>query len=744
MIDVSITGSHQEALTNVPVKGELFSALDKYARSQNLSLILPDRLKTLLDLPLKKAAATPVSQGIELGKAFEFGAGQPQFSVSAGKSAAVHANAKKDAPLVADDPYGAQISVKDGEGYLSLMVAGTVAGNESQSAGDITPGFGAGESSTFEFFRRFPVDDAAPTLGLALGEVISAFVMPADTADLHALRAGDVATCSGKRQVKFSGEFSACVSAVPLASPALPLAAEPIRLNAGARIDVKASYEIASDWQIRARAIGAGIVELGVYRRKGSEWDFSIAPSAGIGVCLGSKDLLTALIGGLSKKPEAEKEELDAAGLHPDEIKAINAAISSAIDHGIRASLCLDLDLGGGQEAAFLYRVELDKLNSETAAAVSSALKGDLTAMDRVNPKAQENGAVGPGVTLVRSILTRTRETGTTFKVNFIGLFNFLSLQDFLSKSQVIHEPASGDVVFKETASGERIGVIALPQNQTKLRKAIFDSILMTTVYRGGGALENMGMECAGVHFAMNSMTNEHTMSDYLDWFVALGALTQAGKGALMENFHGTGASTCTLRVAFGDDACNKMFFDSAGQPRQTGDYIQLGRRALQQLLLPGDEADADGFRRDVLGDDALWDQFHGQTTIGPAMEKERGWQLDDPRLRSLIADYSAIVWWAGAMSSTGNKIAEMRDLLKTAEPTTLETNAAFLAKKADVQNHVMKMVKNCPMSFDQPFGLVALARAGAPAAIPSGILLSPALNREFTTAAAGALGQGA
>jgi hypothetical protein len=35
-------------------------------------------------------------------------------------------------------------------------------------------------------------------------------------------------------------------------------------------------------------------------------------------------------------------------------------------------------------------------------------------------------------------------------------------------------------------------------------------------------------------------------------------------------------------------------------------------------------------------------------------------------------------------------------------------------------------------MDFDQPFGLVALARAAGPAAIASGILLSAALNRPF------------
>jgi hypothetical protein len=35
-------------------------------------------------------------------------------------------------------------------------------------------------------------------------------------------------------------------------------------------------------------------------------------------------------------------------------------------------------------------------------------------------------------------------------------------------------------------------------------------------------------------------------------------------------------------------------------------------------------------------------------------------------------------------------------------------------------------------MSFDQPFGLVALDWAARPAAVATGILISPAINREF------------
>jgi len=43
-----------------------------------------------------------------------------------------------------------------------------------------------------------------------------------------------------------------------------------------------------------------------------------------------------------------------------------------------------------------------------------------------------------------------------------------------------------------------------------------------------------------------------------------------------------------------------------------------------------------------------------------------------------------------------------------------------------------MGLVKNSPMSFDQPFGLVALYWAAGSAAVASGILRSPAIDRDF------------
>jgi hypothetical protein len=172
---------------------------------------------------------------------------------------------------------------------------------------------------------------------------------------------------------------------------------------------------------------------------------------------------------------------------------------------------------------------------------------------------------------------------------------------------------------------------------------------------------------------------------------------------------------------------------------------VSVGRQALPQLQLPGDSNDSVAYRRMVLSRDDIWNQFEGPTNIGLVTEHAFQWSLDDPRILALEADYKTITWWAGAMSSTAQKVADMRNFLTTADKATLPGNKTFLSKASDLQKQVMSVVKNSRMDCDQPFGLVALqwAAGGSKAAPATGILISPAITKVFgeeTARAAGGL----
>jgi hypothetical protein len=724
-----------------PDPGTSLSSLVKYAKTQVLNFVLLPGLVKVLSQPLVAASETPINLGFGFSDEVALGTSEKEITFGAGSSQTVNVNTKLGSNLFTDDLYGSAVPVGAGEGYLSLALKGTVDANPIASGGDLSFGFDAGGGITTEFFRRFTVDAAKPTVGDALTEVISGFILPAKIADLDAMEPGDIAIVSGSGSLKLSGDVTVSASANPLASPKLPLIDEAVEVQAGASIDLGASFELSGSYQIRARKLSDHSVELGYYRKKGEQWSVSATASAGAGVAFAGTELLEKLIDAVSSKPQADRSLLTGGGLTGDEIDQIQDEIAKSIDHSLKASLDLEVSVAPTDEAAFLYRIDTSSLDDVSAAAVHAALKGNLAKLTALEKNDDGHGKIAEGVAVLRSILTKTRDRAARLKVNLVGLLNFSSVSELIQKSQVVYEPVTGDLTINETVSGTRIEDLVLPRAQEKLRKLKFDSLLITTAYRASKSMTSMDVTSSDVFFAFNNNTNEHTMSDYLDGMLGLGLVNADLKRQLLAGFHGTGTSTCQLRVEFGDKACEAMFL-AEGRPRPQLEYETIGRSVLQTLLQPppGDTKDVDAYRREVLANDDIWKKLKaaGQPGFGTVLPALAG---DAVRLNTIRSDYTEIMWWARSMASTAQKLFEMRSFIETADPGTLRGNNKFIEKRKDLQKHVAGVVANSGLEFGLPFGLVALYQAAKPLAVPHGIITSSALTRSFSRAAGASQG---
>ena len=711
----------------------LTSALEKYVTSPAVDILLLPDLVNALEQPLIAAGQTPLTLGLNFSNKVDFGTtANPELTVSAGVTQNVNVNAKPGAKLFPTDFYGSPITVNNGQGWLSLALNATVNLGLSGSASDLKFGFTAGGGIGTEYFRSFGVDVTTPTVAEALGDVLSDFTLPADIADLNAMQTGDISTVSGNGSFGISGSVSVSTAANPLASPKLPLVNQSISVQASASIDVAASFKLSGAYQIRARKIAQNSVELGYYRKKGTQWSVSVTASAGVGVEFGKTELLAKLIASLTGKPEADVARLIAGGLNDSEIKQIEDAISNSIDHSLKASLDLELSSSNTDEAAFLYRIDTSALDAQSSNAVHAALDGDLAPLTLLEKNDKGQGVIANGVTMLRSSLKTVRDRKSSLKINLIGLLNFSSVFELIQNSQVVFEPITGDLTINETVSGTSIGVLTLPAAQQKLRKIKFDSLLVTTAYRASKSLGTMQVTSSDVYFAFNQNTNEHTMSDYLDAVVAVGLINVGGKQQLMSNFQGTGPSTFLLRVEFSDPACDAMFLNAQGGPRAQLEYEAIGRGEMQVLLLPGDQNDADKYRRDIIASDDTWAKLKaaGQPNFGQVLPVLA---TDTVRLNVVRSDYTAIMWWAESMASTAKKLAAMRTFIGAADPATLQGNNTFNSLRKDLQNHVASVVANSGLQFGLPFGLAALYQAAFPLAVPNGIIVSDSLNKVFT-----------
>ena len=190
------------------------------------------------------------------------------------------------------------------------------------------------------------------------------------------------------------------------------------------------------------------------------------------------------------------------------------------------------------------------------------------------------------------------RSKGVTLKVNLLGIVNLISVSNLISRCEILSDAASGSVTIKETAASERISAISDPYaRQEALRKALFESVLVTTTYRASGAVAMPELHCANLHFVVNRDTDAAAVRGYLNWFAALNLIAKDDIAATLSGYTGDKTSTCLLRTELDDAACENLFF-AGGALREEVYYREFGRAALRALLDPeSDEIDLARYR---------------------------------------------------------------------------------------------------------------------------------------------------
>jgi len=240
----------------------------------------------------------------------------------------------------------------------------------------------------------------------------------------------------------------------------------------------------------------------------------------------------------------------------------------------------------------------------------------------------------------------------------------------------------------------------------------------------------------------LNQNTNKQTMSDYLNWFVALRLLDATSATQVMNQFVGGGPSSCLLRTEFDDEACQSMFLDGAGNARPTSDYLEIGRKALAALIDPKN-SEIDRYRYGLLTDTVKWPQaiqIGPVDSLAPLLPLNSSSPIYRFVLMQVEGDVYDIAWWASSMNSAAQKLQQMRQFLKTADPATLAHNNEFAS--VDLQQHMAGVVAKSKTRFQEPWGLLALSLStGVPNASGRLVAANVILQRPLSQAAAQTIG---
>ncbi len=693
------------------------SALLRYFRSLPSMVFEGGNLANMQGLTLDQPLVSKLKSGLTLKQNVALGNGMPALMIQAGTHGSFEVIARKPdaAQLFDPDLYGDGIEIPEGACFVGVRLEASATAGATVKEGEAGFGIEGGGSVEFANYRNFAVNGGT-TLAGALQQTIGGFVIPARASDLSEIPVGGIATVTGHGLLKVSVSAELLATANPLLTVPLPGPLPTPSIKAGGSVAVAASYEMRGEYQMRVRVLAGGIVRVGWYRSKATELSVNVTASEGLAGGFGDTDLFGTVLGAISSDPTADRRELAAAGVSDQQADGIRSAVAAAVQRRLELAISTGIRSLHEGDAAFLYDIDVAALSPESSRAIDEALAGDLTGLHSKAPLA--------AVTCVHSIVGTLRSDSLTLKVNLLGIYNFISIGKLVSAGTILHEPVTGSLVITDenTATRLRAGLLNFGADPDKVRRVLAETFLITAVYRGSNqGVASIALSSSHTFFSLEDHTSRAHMRQFVQAAEALGLLSDA-EAALPAGVQDFGRSMIDAETRYDDALTERLFVDEFNRPFPVAFYERAGREALQ-LLVREDAPDAQ--RRGPAIDDDQWARMkdRGQFNFGPLFPGVRA-----PVLGAIVSDYTAIVWWAGAMAGAAQIISALNDLLR-ATPKPAADQPALVKLRKQLADHLGEVSKDTAEEFGQPWGLVAMNQVANRRAEASIVISSPKLS---------------
>lgn len=698
------------------------SAIAKYIKDLTKLKLPALKFADIANITLDQAPLKSLETGIAFEQPVHVGGAGNEMKIGAGVSGNLKLLSAKDEQLFDPEVFGDPIAINANQFYLGVGTSATLSSELTHKTGDLGFGFNAGSQIALTTYRLFEKPGAGgpfPKCLDALKETISSFVIPGDLEDLAKMTSGTVATVEGNGSIKFSGSVDVLSVVNPLASVNLPAPIGALKLSSGSAINVGASFEIFGAYQIRAQKIGNAKVRLGYYKKRGAEFSLKVAASSGLSIGVGKLDLFEALLKAVSSNPALDMEELKKGGLNDAQIEGIKKVLEAGISRKLEIALGFELTSQGTSAAAFLFDIELNKLDETGRKALHNALDGDLSGL------AAREEQLPTGVSLVRSIFTEIQKKQHALRFNLLGIYNFISVSTLILKGTVMFEPATGELIITDTATASRIAASTFnfAADSEKLRKVLAESVLITAAYRCSKLVTHQPeLKIAHSYFELHTKTDKTVMKNNLDVLESLSLMKVTEKEQLLSAATQFGRTTFYAETAYDDKLVNDLFLKN-GAPRTQEEYERAGRKALALLV---QEGEADQFRRLPAIDDNLWKEMteQGQPSFR-FIEKLKN--LAPAAIGAVTSDYTVIRWWAKSMKEMSVRLAEMRKFLND-HPGIDPKNETFKSLREKLASKLKEVASNTKSEFGDPWGLVAMDQVSGGKASAKALMTGPKL----------------
>ena len=643
------------------------------------------------ELALAVEQDVPVGEGKELS-----------ISAGAGARLGVH---EAGSEIFEGTDLQAAVTVPNGTTYTSLQLEALIKAALAGTSGSIGFGFSAGTAFRYSYFHPFDTVGDELKVADAMKAMFSAAVFPSDAEDLGRLAVGAVVSVAGEGELTISGDATLSSSANLLATPGLPIVGT-VALTHGVSVSVGAEWTVSGEFEMRVSRADARTLHVAFYRRRGRSLSVSAKASAGLTATIRGRDMLATLMRAISSDPETDLLTLVNAGLEDESILAIQDAIAASIDRSLTVSAQLQVSSLRQNEAVFAYEVDIDRLDDAGKTALGEALHGRLAKIGEA--------PAGGAIRMVSSAARQLRERKTSWKINLLGILNVASFVELVREGTVLFDPVSGALTAADKVSARRIRVKEMPlaSDPEKLRKLLFESLMITAAYRASRALGTaLTLTADQTYLEQRGRTKRQDLEDHYRALIALGLCDERERDVRLSTETEFGASTFVIENSFDAAACDAMFLDADGTPHTVEHYEAIGRRSLLALIPATDPARA--YRRVALESDTMWARVR---MAGAAIDTVLPGQIRDNPLRLAVVrgDVVTILWWAKAMSRAATELVTTRTFIGQRDAASLAGDPAFTRARNSLSEALGKVVATTEARFDDPWDVLAMDAAAA------------------------------
>jgi hypothetical protein len=650
--------------------------------------------------PIDQVALDQAAVGVGLASpAILVGTG---ITVGGGVNAALSVYTPKRKTLFGDDDFAPVLTIHPAECWAGLCLKASV----QETVAIISPsGFGislgAGTSLALSTFVHFPYPGAVlPAFKEGLQKLLEQFRVPATPAQVRAIPTGVAHSTEATGSVSLGASYSVPLLVNPFATLGLPFN---LALNAMPNIigALKGSITLTGSFIVRTYRSAETRLVVALYKKHETTLSATLTASAGVGLDIGTTDILTKVL-------DAVVPAANVNDLHLDEQQSSDLAVGlkQCVDESIAIALNACCTASDSDEAAVIYELDLSAGDiAATDAALAAALRGDWGPFETLS-----------NATPIRHILRDVARTNHKLNINLLGLYNATSISEYLQSTTVIQdEHGQISLVDKVTAKTLSAGTTPYAAKSEKLRAVMARDFIATVTY--GACAGKLGVAGFNVHQSMleyHAKANAANLKSQIALGKVFGFSLNPELDALVAANTVFSHNRFYLDAVYDLDCVYHLFYEdvNAHTPYLRETLDSIGRKAKIDLLDPA--APNSMPRLVVLRNDETWKAMNDCGNVTRFRFLPSLARLEPTALGAISADWTDIRWWSDAMLNIAPALSALLTAVAHSTSANPTADPAFMAARKKLESVLAQLSADTNSAFGDGWPLAVMYRVAS------------------------------